>query len=172
MAFLKFKENFLFKKYQKELQLLATSKTPNDREIHSVAILTTERLSYDLNLTEVIKEKLPSVRNVHIYSFRDYKKSDAKTYKHFTERDIDWRGNVRDSSFESFLENPFDLLIAFFDQKHLYLEYAALQSNAAFKIGLSNINNQLFDMVIDEKPSNLESFAKTMKKYLELLHKI
>ena len=169
---MKFKENFLFKKYQKELQQLVTYKTPNDKKIHSVAILTTERLSYDLNLIEIIKEELPSVRNVHLYSFRDFKKSDEKTYKHFTERDIDWRGRVKDPSFESFLENPFDLLIAFFDQKQLYLEYAALQSKATFKIGFNNVNNQLFDIVIDEKPNNLDSFAKTMKKYLDLLGKI
>lgn len=172
MAFRRFKEQSLLKKFQKELSLIPETRTPNAKEIHSVAILTNNALFEEFDIAECVKNNLESVRNVHIYSFRAYKKTDPITYKHFTEKDIDWSGNIKDPSLESFLENPFDLLIGYFDKKNLYLEYAALKSKATFKIGFSKVNDKIFDLVVSEDPKNIDSFIDVIKKYLELLHKI
>ena len=172
MAFGKFRERSLMKKYKKELTLIPESRTPNSKEIHSVAILTSNDLYETIDIAEHIKSSVHSVRNVHIYSFRKYKKSDPITYKHFTEKDIDWNGKIKDPSLESFLENPFDLLIGYFDKNNLYLEYCVLKSKATFKIGFANVNDKMFDLVVSENPNKIDSYIKVMKKYLELLHKI
>ena len=55
---------------------------------------------------------------------------------------------------------------------NLYLEYCALKSKATFKIGLANVNDKLYDLVVSEDPKNIDSFIEVIKKYLELLHKI
>jgi len=172
MAFKKIKEYYLSKKIIKELKSIPESRTPNSKKIHSVAILTSNDIYNKVDIVTQIKENFDSVRNVHIYSFRDYNKTDEKTYKHFTEKDIDGRGSIKDTSFESFLDNPFDLLIGYFDTNNLYLEYAAIKSKATFKIGLANVNDKMYDLVVSEKPKNSQSFIDVSKKYLSLLNKI
>jgi hypothetical protein len=172
MAFGKFKKQTLLKKFKRELKLIPETRTPNAKEIHSVAILTNNALYVEMDIAEHVISSIESVRNVHIYSYRAFKKSDPITYKHFTEKDIDWSGKIKDPSLESFLENPFDLLIGYFDTNNLYLEYCALKSNATFKIGFSKVNDRIFDLVVSEDPKNIGSFIDVIKKYLELLHKI
>ncbi|WP_347174717.1 DUF6913 domain-containing protein [Polaribacter uvawellassae] len=172
MAFGKFKQKSLLKKFKKELNLIPETRTPNSKEIHSVAILTNNKLYEEIDISEHVKSRIESVRNVHIYSYRAFKKSDPITYKHFTEKDIDWNGKIKDASLESFLDNPFDLLIGYFDTNNLYLEYCALKSKATFKIGFSKVNDKIFDLVVTEDPKNIDSFIDVIKKYLELLHKI
>jgi len=170
--FRKIKEHYLQKNFLKELRKLPESKTPNATKIHSVGILTTNELSYAYNLAQKINEALPTVRNVHIYSYREFKKSNEISYQHFSSEDISWKGKVTDASFESFIENPFDLLIGYFDEKQLYLEFAALKSEANFKIGFSGVNDHLFDLLIHESPSKVDSFNAEVSKYLTLLDKI
>ncbi len=168
----KIKEHYLQKKLLRDLKNLPGSKFPNTTKIHSVGILTTNELSYAYNLVQKINEALPTVRNVHIYSYREFKKSNEISYQHFSSEAINWKGKITDASFESFIENPFDLLIGYFNEKQLYLEFAALKSEAAFKIGFSGVNDQIFDLLIHETPSKVDSFNAEACKYLTLLGKI
>ena len=172
MPFGKFREQTLLKKFQKELSLIPEIRTPNSKEIHSVAILTDVKISDEINIAEKVKEGLASVRTTQVYHYRAFKKTDPITYKHFTEKDIDWNGKIKDASLESFLDNPFDLLIGYFNDKNLYLEYSALKSKATFKIGFAKVNDKIYDLVVSEDPKNIDSFINVIRKYLELLHKI
>ena len=172
MALEKLRKQFLLKKFQKELRLIPETRTPNAKQIHSVAILTTQELYEEIDLAELIQYNIKSVRSVQVYYFKTFRKSDTQDFKHFTEKDIDWAGKIKDVSLESFLCNPFDLLIGYFDVRNLHLEYCALKSRAAFKIGFSKVNDKMFDLVVSENPKNADSFIKVIKKYLELLHKI
>jgi len=168
----KLKEQSLYKNFQKKLLKIPDARTPISKEIHSVAIITTASLSVELDIVNEIKSNIKSVRNVHIYAFRKFKKSDSISYKHFTEKDFGWSGEVKDPSLDVFLESPFDLLIGYFNEKNLYLEFSVLKSAATFKIGFAKVNDKLYDLVVNEHPGNIDSFVKVIKKYLELLHKI
>ncbi len=168
----KLKEQSLYRSFQKKLHKMPEVRTPVSKEIHSVAVITTNTLSSELDIVNEIKSNFKSVRNVHIYAFRKFKKSDSISYKHFSENDFDRKGKVKDLSLESFLENPFDLLIGYFNEKNLYLEFATLKSNATFKIGFAKVNDKLYDLVVNEQPNNIDSFIEVIKKYLEILHKI
>ncbi|MBL4643245.1 MAG: hypothetical protein JKY44_06610 [Flavobacteriaceae bacterium] len=172
MLLAKLKEQLFKKKIQKRLNKTPDTRTPVSKEIHSVAIITTDKFSFELDIVKEIKSNFKSVRNVHIYAFRTFKKSDSISYNHFTEKDFDWSGKVKDPSLESFLENPFDLLIGYFNDRNVYLEFAALKSTATFKIGFAKVNDKLYDLVVNEQPNNIDSFMEVIKKYLELLHKI
>lgn len=172
MALGKFKEQSLNKRFQKELKKVPESRTPIAKEIHSVAILTNQEIFNEVDIVHEIKHQIDSIRTVQIYCYRNFKKSDEKSYKHFTEKDFDWGGKIKDSSLDSFLDNPFDLLIGYFDQKHLYLEYTALRSQATFKVGLAKVNDRIYDLVVAEEPVNIQVFIDVLKKYLSLLNKI
>ncbi len=168
----KFKEQLLYKKLQKNIKELPEARTSSPKKIHSVGILITNEISSKIDLVEVVKAQVEDVRHVNIYSYRNYNASDEITYKHFTKRDFDWSGNIKEASLENFLETPFDLLIGYFNKKHLYLEYASVKSMATFKIGFANVNDNIFDLVIHNDIENSEEYIETAKKYLKLLGKI
>jgi len=171
MTFRKIKDGFVQRKLAKALALLPDTRAINNKEIHSIGILTTDDLSSSLELTESFKEMIPGSRNIHVYSFRDFNKHDEKSYKHFSDQDFNWKSEIIDPSLESFLETSFDLLIGYFDEKHLYLELAVLKSRADFKAGFTNVNDQLFDLVVVEKSSEVKSFASEVNKYVHILKK-
>ena len=66
--------------------------------------------------------------------------------------------DIHQPNFKSFIEEPFDLLIGYFNKKNLYLENAVLQSKATFKVGISKVNQQLYDIEIAEVPSKTDKF--------------
>ena len=54
----------------------------------------------------------------------------------------------------------------------MYTELAVLHSNAKFKAGISKVNQQLYDIEINEYPKNTVRFLTELKRYLEILNKI
>ena len=75
-------------------------------------------------------------------------------------------------NFQSFLEQPFDLLIGFFNVNNLYLEKAILQSKATFKAGFSGVNSKLYELEISSQLENVQQFSSELKKYLLILKKL
>jgi hypothetical protein len=169
--FIRFKRFFLKKHFKKVLLEKGNNRVVCQKEIKTVGIITTEEISNWVSIKEEV-EKLLNVKNVKIYSFRPDKKKQVVFYKHFTKKDFGWRGTVQQPSFKIFIDTPFDLLIGYFSKNNLYLESAVLQSSATFKVGISNVNQQLYDMEIAEVPSKTEGFLLELKKYLIVLKKI
>ncbi|MCH2218253.1 MAG: hypothetical protein MK076_09310, partial [Flavobacteriales bacterium] len=96
------------KKLQKSEQLCTT--VAKNKKIVSVGILTEEKFSKKFDLRQITAE-IFHVKNPKIYSFRAYNKELQKSFKHFSEKDFNWKGEITETSFQSFLNEPFDLLI-------------------------------------------------------------
>ena len=171
MKFTKFKENILKKKFDKSLSKLTENRIFFEKEIHIIGILTTEDIASKIDVQSEV-EKIFNIKNSKIYSYRAYDKLDELSYKHFSENDINWKGEFTDASFLSFLDEPFDLLIGYFNTNNLYLETAVLQSKASFKVGFSNVNTNLYQIEIAEKITNIKQYTLELKKYLQILKKI
>ncbi len=169
--FNRYKKHFIKKQFQKTLSEKEKNRVVSQKEIKTVGILTTEEISNWVNVKEEV-EKLLNVRNVKIYSYRPYKKRNEISYKHFSEKDFSWNGNVNQPNFKSFIDEPFDLLIGYFNKKNLYLENAVLHSKSSFKVGISKVNQQLYDMEIAEVPIKTEKFFLELKRYLIILKKM
>ncbi|MBG7613063.1 hypothetical protein IU405_12470 [Polaribacter sp. BAL334] len=107
-----------------------------------------------------------------MFSFLDYDKKNHTINSYFTEKDIDWNGEIQKTDFRDFLDEPFDLLIGYFDTKNIFLELAVLKSKATFKVGFSDVNQRLYDMEIAEIPSKIDNFLNELKKYLVILKKM
>ena len=97
------------------LKSLSTA-NESTKKIKTVGIISCDNFSKKYDFSEILIQKL-SLRNPKIYSFRKFSKDDQKSYKHFTEKDFDWRGDILDTSLSSFLEEPFDLLICLYTKK-------------------------------------------------------
>ncbi len=172
MGILKFKEQGIRKKFLKQLEIAKQTHVASSKQVNKVGVLAFDELSKVIDITRLVEEGIENARNVQLLSFRPFEKSASKSYKHFSEKDINRKGEFTDPSIQQFLERPFDLLICFYNQSNLYLEMATLQSQAGFKIGFAGVNDQLFDLVISENPLNAESFIAEIIKYLTLLKKI
>jgi len=167
MIFSKIKEYFLqkaLKHSSKEDRGVMLAKT-----IKRVGILTLKELNDEYDFKEKVKRVFPEYRSVNCYSYRDFNKTDEKSFTCFSEKDFDWRGEIKDNSLQSFVNESFDVLICYFDSNHVFLESLVQQSKAHFKIGFSNINQSLFDLEISESIKNVDSFNLELKKYLQIL---
>ena len=171
MNFSMLKELILKKKFQKALVNLPEVTPISKDVIKTVGILTTDEISLNINLKKEI-EVVFGLRHARIYSFKKFDKNDPISYKHFSERDINWQGEFIQPNIKAFLEEPFDLLIGYFEGNHLYLEKAVMQSEASFKVGISDVNSKLYSLEILENPSQIQSFLKELKRYLEILKKV
>lgn len=171
MKFRKIKKRFIEKRYHALLKEPSTMKNPVHQKITTVGILCLDTISGNLNLQQLVSDTF-DVRNPKIYSFRPYSKENEPSYKHFSENDFDWKGNSTDTSLKAFLDTEFDLLITFFDQKHLYVEYATLLSKATFKVGYAEVNEHLFDLEVKTEGKELSSYLNEVRKYLQILNRM
>ncbi len=172
MFLTKIKQRRIQKKIDKMFAASSQKEQTENSKIKKVGILTTQELSNEIDLVNKIESTFPDIRNVKIYSFRSYNKREKKSFKHFSENDISWQGKILDASLQSFVDEPLDLLVCYFDKNDLLLEYITLFSKASFKVGFAGVNQKLFNMEIIESTKNTDSFNEELKKYLQILGKI
>jgi len=167
----KLKEHFIKKKFLKLIDEVNTQRKVSNKVIHSVAILTSEKFTINLDLQKKVEEIL-NVRNCDIFKFRHFNKLNKTSNTHFSDKEINWQGKIDNIILQSFLDQPFDLLISFFDKKNLYLEYATLQSKASFKVGFAKVNPSLYDIEIAGKMEEPTVFLNELNTYLKILKKL
>ena len=165
------KESIFKKRFQKSLINSLENRIVSNDEIINVGILTTDEFSSNFNLQNEI-EKILNVKNVKIFSYRKFNKLNEASFYHFSENELNWKGEIENQNLQSFLEQPFQLLIGFFNINNLFLESAVLSSKASFKVGFSNVNSDLYELEISEEIQNLHQFTSELKKYLQILKKL
>lgn len=166
-----YKKRILRKRFQKLLAQKESERVISKSEIKTVGILSTDDISNWIDIREKV-EKTFDISNTKIYSYRVYSRKNAPSYKHFSEKDFNLRGRISQPNFKLFIDQPFDLLIGFFNKKNVFLESAVLESNAKFKVGIAKVNQDLYDIEIAEYPKNIDNFLLELKKYLHILKKI
>jgi len=82
-----FKEAVLKKKLNQLLSQTDNSRTPSSEKIKSIAIISNEDISSEIDLQKEI-EIILEARNIKIYSLRKFNKSDEFSYKHFTKKNV------------------------------------------------------------------------------------
>lgn len=165
------KKKFIKRNFQKLLLEKEQNRVVSTDIIKTVGIISTDEISNWIDVKTAVEDHF-KVHNTKIYSFRPYSRKEEVSFKHFSEKDFNWKGQVSQPNFKVFIEQPFDLLIGFFNKKNLYIENAVLRSNAKFKVGISNVNQDLYDMEIAVLPKNTNQFLEELKKYLLILKKV
>lgn len=165
------KKAFIKKRFSKLLKVKEESRVVCNEEVYTIGIIASGEITKWLNIQDNV-ESILGLGNIRIYNYRPYSKMDVPSYKFFTEKDFNWKGEPKKQAFKAFIEEPHDLLIGYFNKNNLYLENAVLRSNARFKVGFANVNSSLYDMEISEFPTKIESFLSELKKYLIVLNKL
>lgn len=90
----------------------------------------------------------------------------------FTAKDFGWNGKLKNPELQNFTETNFDVLICYFLEITPELKQIAAASKANFKVGISNVDERLFDLMINVPIKNFDIFKKELKKYLTILNKL
>ena len=85
---------------------------------------------------------------------------------YFESKDFGWNGVIKNLDFIEFIDTDFDILISYYRNDNLELNFATVCSKAKFKIGISKINQNINDFTIDISTNFIEIFAKELRKYL------
>lgn len=167
----KIKEINLQKRTKKALENNKTINLSNNKKILTVGILASEEYDKLYDLQNIVLETL-EVRNPKLYSFKKFFKHDEKSFKHFTDKDFNWKADIIDSSLDGFLNEPFDLLLCFYKKPNAYLHYATALSKASFKVGFSNVFPEAYQLEIAIEDNQIDLFLSETKKYLTILQKL
>ncbi|GGD16610.1 DUF6913 domain-containing protein [Flavobacterium orientale] len=171
--FLKDFKNFYAKRIIKKRLDNCDSEVPNTK-ITTIGLLVDETdFAFKDNLIKALLSKGFESQNIKVLSFKNsYKKKEEIQYPHFSKKDISWIGSVENKIVKEFKQEPFDLLISYYDQKKAPLVVVSNNSKAKFKVGFSNIDKRLFHLMIDTPMENYVVFIDELEKYLKILNKI
>lgn len=90
----------------------------------------------------------------------------------FNPKDFGWKGKINNIDLNEFIDTKFDALVSYYKKDNLELNLVTALSKANFKIGLSNSEPRLFDLIIDIEPKHIDLFQSEIVKYLKVLNKI
>tara|TARA_R110002124_G_scaffold227889_1_gene393135 strand:+ start:33290 stop:33805 length:516 start_codon:yes stop_codon:yes gene_type:complete len=171
----------MFKKLkQRSLQKL-TDKNLKNRDLSEInaplktlGFLVEEAQFEDLEVLYDFSETLGLQRkDVKVFTFLEVKKKTPSLRQNqVNNKDFTWKGEIHNQNAEEFLAIPFDALIGYYKGSNEFLDLMVAKSRAKFKIGVSESDFRLYDMIIDIDLEKTDAFKNELKKYLQVLNKI
>ena len=111
-------------------------------------------------------------KKVRLLGFFDLKKQPEEKYDFdfFTLKETSWIQEPKHEKALAFAQEKFDLLLSLNPDNRLPLQWLAVRSGAAMKVGMSTIFPHDFDFIV-ETPANkgIRFFVEQMKFYLDKL---
>ena len=99
-----------------------------------------------------------------------YEGSQWETY--FIPKHFGWKGKINNIDLQSFIDEPFDVLISYYKEKVQELDLITAASKANLKVGLTRRDERLYDLIINIEPKDTRTFKTELKKYLNILNKL
>lgn len=167
---------FKEKSNQKFVNRLLRSKNVgvSDKKIESVGVIIDANEFSDVEAFKAFFSELGvQLPRVKVIVFvEDEKKTERLWGNYFSKNDFGWRGNIKHVELQTFLDTEFDALVSFYKSEALELKIVAAASKANFKIGLSGVDDRLYDFILDVSTNDFDLFKTELKKYLTILKKI
>ncbi len=164
------------KSNQKHINKLLNSRTVavNKRKIESVGVVLNFNEYVDFeSFRGFFKELgLLSPKSKIIAYVNEENKTETLWDTKFDQKDFGWNGTVKNIELQSFLDTKFDALISFYKQDIVQLNLITALSKANFKIGISNNDHRLYDLILEIEPKDFQLFKSELKKYLIVLNKL
>ena len=156
-------------------KLLSSRKAAVDsRKILSLGVILNVNEFKDFEAFRTFLKELGIKSNkIKIIAFVEDEKDQGYHWEtYFGPKDFGWNGKINNVELQTFIDTEFDALISFYKEDTIELNSISAQSSANFKIGLSNTDQRLYDLIIDVKPSDFSLFKSELKKYLTVLNKL
>ena len=168
----RFKEKSNLKYFNSVLDEIERYVPPGKIESIGILLNYSEFNRYD-QLRAVMKSIGIKDNKVRFIAFIEDEKERPNSWDDFfSANDFGWKGKLKNVQLEDFINTPFDALICYYKSDLLELDFVTALSKAGLKIGISNHDPRLFDLIIDLEPRYLNVFQKELDKYLTVLNKI
>jgi len=167
-----FKEKSIQKYVNK---LLATQKSAvSNTKVKTVAVLLNANEFHEFEVFRVYFKELGLNSPKHkIIAFTlDDKLEHNKWNTHYSPKDFGWNGKINNVDLETFINEPFDMLLCYYKQEVLQLDLITAASKANLKVGISKNDERLYDLIIDVALKDINVFKQELKKYLNILNKL
>ncbi|MBO3117351.1 hypothetical protein J4050_11370 [Winogradskyella sp. DF17] len=112
----------------------------------------------------------PTHKVVGFVTDDNYEDSQWETF--FSPKDFGWKGRIKNTELQAFIDQDFDVLVSYYNQKDLYLDWITAASQANLKVGLTREDERLFDLFLDVDAKAFETFKTEFEKYLHILNKL
>ena len=167
-----FKEKSI-QKYVNKL-LAARKAEVNSNKVKTVAVLLNTSEFHEFEVFKVYFKELGLNSPKHkIIAFTlDDKLEHNKWNTHYSPKDFGWKGKIKNIDLESFINEPYDMLICYYKKEVLQLDLITTASKANLKVGISNTDERLYDLIIDVALKDINIFKQELKKYLNILNKL
>lgn len=90
----------------------------------------------------------------------------------FSDRDLGWRGGIKNKEVAAFIKQEYDLLLNYYDQDHLMLELVSVATPARLKVGLGTVDPNMNDLILHLPLKDFNGFKDELKKYLTILNEL
>lgn len=167
----RFKENSN-KKYMNQL-LAARKVAVNNNKVSSIGVILNSNEFSDLeSFRNFFKQIGINANRTKIISFVDDEKSITNTWdSYFYPKQFGWNGKISNVDLDAFIDTSFDVLISYYTKSNLELDLVTTLTKANLKIGITDQDSRLYDLIIHTKTNNLQLFTKEVVKYLKQLNK-
>lgn len=171
--FIKFIKELSVKKFLKR-NLYNVKPSSLTHKIQSIGLVVdesyfkeNEQLINELQANGILKE------NITLIVFKDkIKKNETFPYPVFSNKNMNWKGDLNIDFIEKFKNTPFDLLISYYDIEKAPILLLTHHSKALFKVGFSSIDKRLNHLMINTNAENYKVFVHELFRYLKILNKI
>ncbi len=160
---------------KKRLKSLNTKPKRPVKSFKTMAIIIPYECSIDEKVFIDLSKNLNiSMNRVTILTFSKKKilknKSNFKNRIYFTRNQLSFTGNFP-MEIKAVFKKKFDLLVNYFSEQSVFPELISINFNSNLRIGFSEANNQINDIVLDLKLDQTDLFLDESKKYLNSILK-
>lgn len=167
-----FKEN----SNKKYLNKLLSNRYVNvdDSKVESLGVIFNMDEVEDFNLFKNLVSKIKiHPNNLKVIAFSKTKRDTLSTWELcFNPEDFGWKGEIKNSELQAFLDKKFDVLISYYLEEEVELKLMTAKSKAQFKIGILQTDPRLNDLIINTNLKEFDVFENEVFKYLTILNKI
>jgi len=165
-----FRKTNIRKNIKKELLKDNSKIVDANQKVKSILILVD--VDTQENLDQIISRRFNiEVSEITSLCYKMKQESNNNFELELTEKDFSLLGKLKKDEMKKLVETEFDLLLNYTND-NLPLNYITTFSKAKFKVGLSNDQQELFDLMIEVDSNNVELFHDELEKYLKILNKI
>lgn len=141
------------------------------KRISTIAILQIADSPFDDKQLKVLADQLGvSDANITRLTYHSKitkaQKADAQLV---TDKQLGWNGVLKAKHLKEFTQKKFDLFVSFQDSDLLCLQAIVAASKAQMKVGISEGEFGIYDLVIHTKTGEEGVFIKELNRYLKIL---
>ena len=143
-------------------------------KINTIGIIIDEYYFANVDsLKKEIEQYGVKVNNIQILLFKKkVSKKEIVNELFFTRSNVKINGEINKEDVNAFLEQPFDLLINYYEVERPSLLIVSKASKAKFKVGFSTVDKRINHFIISTSVSKYKEFVFELFKYLKILNKL